>query len=261
MENETIDKVAFKSPNDMIQWQLREIIAELQELQRHAADPTCPCVQHDNGENCLMKHALGLRTLAAETAIMYPEQRELLTELADEALTQHLALKDRVVCDVDRKDEKDTEEWARNWRKRIEPIYYACQVKGEKPMELHRIVVEKAATICETTEGRLVMGSQAVGTEDKVHLDPLCPVGSTMTGVWHRHPGEFKPIPSEADIKEIPPGGTSCITGVPATMEKALPRCSAKEAKKLERCILAVKSTNGDVNPFAVCKASVGCKK
>lgn len=122
-------KTDFKSPANMIVWQLREIIAELQELQRHAADPTCPCVQHDTGENCLMKHALGLRTLASETAIMYPAQRELLTTLADEALAQHNALKDRVVCGKDSKEEKDTEEWSRNWRKRIEPLYYTCSVK------------------------------------------------------------------------------------------------------------------------------------
>ena len=126
MANATIDKVAFVSPADMIAWQLREIIAELQELQRHAADPTCPCVAHDNGENCLMKHALGVRTLAAETAIMYPLQRALFTELGEEALTQHLALKDRVVCGHQHEEEADTEEWARNWRKRIEPLYYSC---------------------------------------------------------------------------------------------------------------------------------------
>ena len=357
MANATIDKVAFKSPADMIAWQLREIIAELQELQRHAADPTCPCVAHDNGENCLMKHALGVRTLAAETAIMYPLQRTLFTELGEEALTQHLALKGRIVCGEDHEEEKDTEEWARNWRKRIEPLYYSCS--GSKPLELHRetrpnihrnvvemfaephlyaiiakirkasdprkktelwqsldllrddyekivrgmvlslpagyyklhdrkygtnIVdtmydtygvmpsmfvnesmmlglqalypekvyasftlgldaieikksrkaimhknaVEKACTICETSKGKLVLGNQATGTEDKVSLSPACPGGSKIAGIWHRHPGEYAPEPSAADISETQElnrrhgtGKTMCITGMePAPVER-----------------------------------------
>jgi hypothetical protein len=117
----------------MLQWQYREILAELGELQRHGSDPTCPCVQADTGEYCLMKHALGVHTLARETASMDKAHAEMLEELAEEALDYHEALKDRIVCGKPHKDEGDVVQWARDWRKKLETIYYSCGLKEGAP--------------------------------------------------------------------------------------------------------------------------------
>jgi len=125
----------FKSPHAMTQWQWRSILEELGELQRHLSDPSCPCVLADSGEYCGQKHALGLHTLAKETLSMVgSEYTEMLEQLAEEALDQHNALNSRITCDVHDPLEKDTVLWARQWRKKIEPIYYhaACQVKPAK---------------------------------------------------------------------------------------------------------------------------------
>lgn len=46
-----------------------------------------------------------------------------------------------------------------------------------------------------------------------------------------------------------------------SAVEMALPRCSPAEAKRLERCIRDVKAKGEGVNPWAVCQASIGCKK
>mgnify|MGYP001602228867 FL=1 len=99
------------------------------------------------------------------------------------------------------------------------------------PLDMHKPshrVVEKAVTICETSKGHLVIGNQASGTEDKVSLTPACPGGSKIAGIWHRHPGEYAPEPSAADISETQElnrrhgtGKTMCITGMePAPVER-----------------------------------------
>jgi len=47
-------------------------------------------------------------------------------------------------------------------------------------------------------------------------------------------------------------------------MKSKLPICTRTEAKKLERCILDVKAkiteTGYQGNPFAICRASLGCR-
>src|SRR3990167_5208240 len=117
----------FTSPSDMLQWQYRSILEELNELQRHSQDSSCPCLLSDTGEFCLHKHSLGLHTLAKETASMDKTNASMLETLAEEALDQHNALKDRITCGKEHRDEKDTVEWSRQWRKKIEPIYYSCE--------------------------------------------------------------------------------------------------------------------------------------
>lgn len=121
----------FKSPSAMLQWQWRSMIEELNELQRHASDPTCPCVLADSGEYCLQKHALGLHTLAKETIAMAPEHTEMLEELAEESLDQHNLLNERIVCGKPSTDERDTVVWSRQWRKKLEQLYYrqGCKIK------------------------------------------------------------------------------------------------------------------------------------
>jgi hypothetical protein len=130
----------------MLKWQWRSILEELNELQRHLSDPTCPCTLADAGEYCGQKHALGLHTLAKETIAMAPEYQEMLEELADEALTQHEALNTRIVCNVHDPKEKDTVLWARQWRKRIEPIYYRqCKMKNAAKLKQGEVQGYKTA--------------------------------------------------------------------------------------------------------------------
>lgn len=108
------------------------------ELQRHLSDPSCPCILADSGEYCGPKHALGLHTLAKETVAMAPDYKDMLEDLAEEALAQHNALKDRIVCGQPHKDEKETVEWSRQWRKKIEPIYYHAACKIKPAAKLHQ---------------------------------------------------------------------------------------------------------------------------
>ncbi len=131
----------FRSPEAMIRWQWRSILEELGELQRHLSDPSCPCTLADAGEYCAQKHTLGLHTLAKETIPMVPEYYDMLEQLAEEALTQHNALNSRITCNVHDPAEKDTVLWSRQWRKKIEQIYYRaqCTIK-KKPAKLKQEV-------------------------------------------------------------------------------------------------------------------------
>lgn len=125
----------------MLAWQWREILGELGELQAHGSDPTCPCTLADSGEYCLPKHALRLNVLARETGPMAgPVHTEMLEKLAEESLDYHNKLRDRINCGKAHKDEGDVVAWAREWRKKVEPIYYACQIaqKGGHKVTLHQ---------------------------------------------------------------------------------------------------------------------------
>ena len=121
----------FTTSRQMLEWQYYQILGELIELQRHASDPTCPCrLSKDLGENCLAKHSLGLSVIASETAAMDSEHRELLMDLSAEAKERHEGMK-AFLCD--KEDEPEFQEWSRQWRKRIEPLYYY----GACPLEMH----------------------------------------------------------------------------------------------------------------------------
>ena len=113
---------------DMLSWQYRSLLEELQQIQLHASDPNCPCNLADLGEYCLPKHCLNVHSLAKETAAMDAANAAMLVDLADSALTLHIQLKDRIVCSQAHKDEPEATEWAREWRKKVEPFYYACGV-------------------------------------------------------------------------------------------------------------------------------------
>jgi hypothetical protein len=119
----------FNSSTEMLEWQYFQILGELQELQRHDSDPTCPCRLKDLGENCLAKHSLGLSVLAAETALMDMPNRESLENLSMESKGKHEAIKG-ALCQ--KKAAPEISNWARQWRKKIEPMYYACSTKKAK---------------------------------------------------------------------------------------------------------------------------------
>lgn len=118
----------FETTAKMLEWQYKQIIGELQELQRHASDVTCPCrLSADLGENCLCKHSLGLFILAGETAAMDAKNNELLDQLATEANDKHEKMKGFLCQKV---DEPEFIDWSRQWRKKLEKIYYyTCKVK------------------------------------------------------------------------------------------------------------------------------------
>ena len=165
----------FKSPNDMLQWQWRSMIEECTELQRHLSDPKCPCILADSGEYCGPKHALGLHTLAKETIAMAPEHTEMLEELAEEALDQHNALKDRIVCGEPHKDEKDTVVWSRQWRKKLEAIYYhaACKVKLKQETDSCDVVSPKyryLSSFFKAVEGDYVFATETAVVPRKIDL-------------------------------------------------------------------------------------------
>lgn len=233
----------FASPSDMIQWQYREILGELGEIQRHASDPNCPCVLADKGEYCLQKHALGVHTLAKETMSMVPGTPPIDFEvLAEEALDLHRALNERIVCHQPQDDEPNAVEWARQWRKKLEPVYYhSCQVslKQDSP-------AEQAFTICRG-EGGLVRGSQATGDASSVSLALGCPEGATPVGVAHTHPGGNL-APSAADVRESRRAGLGVlcvmlpVTGETACYDVGQGLVRLKEGDgKFERCVRAMK--------------------
>jgi len=122
----------FNTTQTMLEWQYFQIIGELQELQRHDSDPTCPCrLSDDLGENCLAKHSLGLSILAAETAAMETDKNnaKLLWTISEEAKEHHQKIKG-FLCH--KEDAPEFGDWSRQWRKKFEPIYYrTCAVKGK----------------------------------------------------------------------------------------------------------------------------------
>ncbi|MDP2730129.1 MAG: HNH endonuclease [Dehalococcoidales bacterium] len=68
---------------------------------------------------------------------------------------------------------------------------------------------------------------------------------------------------AEGRLRDLIIKGDGTIIKGSVTMEKSksnLPVCTTTEAKKVERCIVRVK-TKGGANPFAVCMVKVGCRK
>lgn len=116
----------------MLQWQYKQILAQLEQVELHAGDPTCPCVMAAKGEYCLPKHLLLLESLAAETAAMVEgKDGEMFGDLQGEAEEKHKETKDRIVCHIGKGEPTDLVDWARNWRKKVEGIYYTCAPKAK----------------------------------------------------------------------------------------------------------------------------------
>lgn len=118
---------ASSTAAEMLAWQYRQIIKELQLLQDHAADPSCPCSLSELGEWCLAKHALSVAGYAGETAAMENDDNRagVLVELQDDAQAVHVESQ-AATCGTG--EPRDIINWSRDWRKRIEPWYYVCLV-------------------------------------------------------------------------------------------------------------------------------------
>uniref|UniRef100_A0A6M3IRC7 Putative aspartyl protease n=1 Tax=viral metagenome TaxID=1070528 RepID=A0A6M3IRC7_9ZZZZ len=124
----TETKPKLKSSNDMLTWQFKTLLGEIQQIELHETGD-CPCILNtlDPQERCLGKHLLNVSTLSAETANMDSVNRDWLLELADEASERHEQFKGFVCQD---KELPALSEWARGWRKKhIEPVYYTCKAR------------------------------------------------------------------------------------------------------------------------------------
>ncbi len=148
----------FTTSAEMLEWQYFQIIGEMQELQRHESDPRCPCrLSTDLGENCLAKHSLGLSVLAAETAAMDENHKDLLDSLSMEAKEKHEQIK-AAVCG--KGDAPEITKWSRQWRKVFEPIYYTCKVS--KKAHLHDVEASLADPGAVKISGKCDSGSCAI---------------------------------------------------------------------------------------------------
>ena len=124
-----------QSSRDILSWQYKTLIGELQQVELHVSSGDCPCILKDldPAEYCLAKHTLNVATLAAETANMDHPQVDMLKDLADTAIEKHDQVK-TFVCH--KGDLPELVEWARGYRKKLEPVYYACSRKAHMKQEI-----------------------------------------------------------------------------------------------------------------------------
>jgi hypothetical protein len=129
------------SSYDMLSWQLKTLLGQIQQIELHESGD-CPCILNtqDPPERCLGKHLLNISTLSRETANMSSQNKDWLLKLAGEANERHEQFK-RFICHTE--DLPKLTDWARNWRKQyIEPIYYTCEVKPPKEINLNDSPIE-----------------------------------------------------------------------------------------------------------------------
>jgi hypothetical protein len=124
-----------KSAPEMLSWQYRTLMAQLDHVFLHGSDDSCPCNEVDLGadgkhhpEYCLGKHLNDVNSIAIETAYMDVDEKtaDMLLGMASEALEYHNKAKN-IYCKGGTWPDLAT--WARNCRKQLEPIYYSCSVK------------------------------------------------------------------------------------------------------------------------------------
>lgn len=114
---------------DILRWQYQQVLGELQQVQLHASDPSCPCGLADIGEYCLAKHTLMVMSLSGETSAMDDANSQLWDDLQESATEMHQKTRD-AMCN--KNPYPDLITWSREWRKKIEPIYYACKAKARQ---------------------------------------------------------------------------------------------------------------------------------
>lgn len=131
-------KVKTSAPS-MLQWQYKAIIKELGQVTLHASSDDCPCNQVDLGkdgkhhpEYCLAKHLLNVNSLCEETALMDEPNKGMLEDMASEA-NKHQEAAKAIYCKGG--TWPDLAQWARDARKKIEPLYFSCNVKLKEDAE------------------------------------------------------------------------------------------------------------------------------
>ncbi len=121
----------------MMNWQWQNLLACLSQVALHAQDSSCPCNQvhlGDDGkhhaEYCLAKHLIEFWSLSLETALMSPGHREMLEVMAGEA-NEFIEKAKTIYCKGGLWP--DLAQWARDCRKKIEPVFFACHIKAPAP--------------------------------------------------------------------------------------------------------------------------------
>ncbi len=83
--------------------------------------------------------------------------------------------------------------------------------------------------------------------------------------VYHRHTeaaGQAQMFSNEGIRPRL--AAALCTAGSHSACTRQIvrrPVCSAEQAQRLESCVLKLKEREDRVNPFAVCSASVGCRR
>jgi hypothetical protein len=161
------------SSPDMLHWQYKTILGQIDQVTLHASDDSCPCnqVALDPPEYCLGKHLLDVSTLASETSLMDEPHRDMLEGLASEASAYHEKAKE-IYCKGG--TWPDLEAWSRSWRKKLEPIYYACDTR--KKAKVHD-VEEPEQNVANPTEKEVTMADviKEVSGEVKSSVDMESP--------------------------------------------------------------------------------------
>jgi predicted aspartyl protease len=190
------NKIAIVSSSmDMLSWQRRTLLGQLDQIQLHAESGDCPCIMKDLDppEFCLAKHCLSVSTISAETAAMDKDNSKMLQDLSDEAAEMHEKVKD-FMCH--KADLPDLVPWARAWRKKLEKIYYStsCKVKLKQEMT------------CTLNQSIKVGCTQKATMRDMFYV---------KMGVSISEKGEFVVLPAWVDT-----GGT--ISSIPDELAKQL---------------------------------------
>lgn len=117
--------------NAILKYQYDQIIKQLLLLQDHAAGRFCP--YSPKGDFCIWKHLLSIEAYADETEPMEDEKsrKEALEELETEA--RNFRAEEESFMDGTQKESGiGLEDWARKWRKSLEPISLYAAVEMSK---------------------------------------------------------------------------------------------------------------------------------
>ena len=127
----------------MLEWQYKTLISELQLLQGHASDSTCPCGLADIGEYCHAKHLLSIASLAMETEAMDDDKDRgnMLIDLGEEGTALHEEMRHFVQDPEHSNGHADLVEWSRSWRKKLEKVYYSPEwVRADAEVDQRQVV-------------------------------------------------------------------------------------------------------------------------
>ncbi len=258
--------VTKTSAKPMLSWQYRGLLAELSQITMHSISEDCPCnqVDLDPPEYCLGKHLLNVSSLASETELMDETNADMLADLSSEALAHHEKAK-TIYCKGG--EWPELARWSRNWRKKIEGIYYACGAKLRQ--ETQRSLTQGGQVVSRSPHKAEIVGSTPTPATKAVSITGRCGASVDTCQFTIRRKGKPHLITKEVETAKVTDplldtiAKELCTTGVCLATEGShpLPVCTKSKAKKLERCILSVKAKGDVVNPFAVCQSQLGCKK
>lgn len=198
----------FVTSKAMLDWQYFQILGDLSEIQRHDSDPTCPCrLSTELGENCLAKHSLMLSVIAAETAAMDEPNRVMFATLSEEAKGKHEGMK-LFLCDPGKESPEFTD-WSRQWRKKIEPLYYhqSCHMKLRQEFicNLHQEPKVKISGSCTAKRGcslkvkgavETVQNTTALGSTSLTRYELRYKIREAKSLIPSNDPITFEPNPA-----------------------------------------------------------------